>query len=240
MKTVLLAGAAALALSAGGASAAVSHPGAVTHAVPHHMVSAPGKGGKTLYDQNTGDNGAGIVSSDFDSGSFDSYDSQIADDFVVPKGSNWQVTEVDVTGVYFNGYGPSDGQNVYFYKDNNGVPGDTVAECDNQQGGNNDTGSFTIKLDKKCKVNLTGSSGKAEAGKKTKGSTYWVSVQARMNFVGGEGEWGWDTNNTQVGNPAMFRSAGGFGCTDWDTLANCVGSYGQGPDVAFALLGKSK
>jgi hypothetical protein len=105
-----------------------------------------------------------------------------------------------------------------------GVPGGTVAECDKLNITSDAFGTFGIKIPKSCPIKL----GKGK---------YFVSVQAGINFVSGAGEWGWNTNNTQRGGPAMFRSAGGFGCTQWDTLANCIGSYGQGPDVAFALIG---
>jgi|KBSMisStaDraftv2_1062788.scaffolds.fasta_scaffold35298_5 hypothetical protein len=229
MKTLLLASAAVLALSAGIASAGAKHPGAITHAKAHHFITSPGARQVTLYDQNIADNGVGIVSDDFDSGTFDSYDSQIADDFAVPAGVRWKIRHVQVTGVYFNGSGPSDGQNIYFYKDEGGKPGKLKYSCGTVHGRDNGSGSFDIIIPKSCDASVKG----FDAGKR-----FWVSVQARMNFTGGAGEWGWSTNNTQVGNPAMFRSAGGFGCTQWDTLANCIGSYGQGPDVAFALVGK--
>src|SRR5437764_1625977 len=96
MKTVLLASAAMFALT-GAAFAGAAHPGKVAHSVPHHYVHGLPPGTVTLYDQNDNDNGVGIVSDDFDSGSFDSYDSQIADDFKVPKGTTWKVKEVDVS-----------------------------------------------------------------------------------------------------------------------------------------------
>lgn len=223
-KTALLASAAILALSAGTALAA-SHPAAITHAPFHRVVNGAAPGSVTLYDQNIADNGVAIVSDFFDSSSFASYDDQIADDFSVPSGHKWKVKQIDVTGVYFNGYGPADFVNVFVYKNSKGKPGKTKAECDGLATGDNGSGTFTIKLPKTCKIHLA-------AG------NYWVSVQAGINFLSGAGEWGWETNNTQNGKPAMFRSNGGFGCTNWDTLANCIGSYGQGPDVAFDLKGK--
>lgn len=228
-KTALLAASAVLALSAGGASAA-SHPAATSahsgkfaHA---YLLHSP-KGLKTLYDQNDDSQGYADVSDNFDSGSFDSYDDQGADDFTVPSGSTWTVKEVDVSGLYFNGYGPSDGQTVSFYKDKKGKPGKQVATMQTN-GADDGFGNFAISLGKK--------------GVKLKSGTYWVSVQANMNFSSGAGEWGWATRNTQNGNAAMWQNPGdGFatGCTKWSPEAACLGGV-AGPDHMFALKGKSK
>src|SRR5437763_8368480 len=55
----------------------------------------------TLYDQNSDDTGESINSQNFES-SFDAYDDQAADDFLVPSSHVWAIKEVDVTGVYFS------------------------------------------------------------------------------------------------------------------------------------------
>jgi len=68
----------------------------------------------TLYDQL---NNAGTVSTnsqEFETANA-AFNNQAADDFVVPSGQSWQVTEVDAQGVYFNGPGPAASFNVYFY-----------------------------------------------------------------------------------------------------------------------------
>jgi len=225
-RTLLLASAAVLALSVGGAaSAKPAHPGVAGpkgHYV-HQTIFKSQRGASTLYDQTDNDTGVGIVSDNFDSGSFDSFDNQGADDFTVPSGHKWVVSEVDAPGAYFNGSGPQDGVNVFFYKNKSGVPGKIAAEVDNVSP-TDSAGSFSLKVGKV----------------KLKPGTYWVSVQANMNFVGGQGEWGWETSGTQHGSVAMFRSAGGFGCTDWAPMQSCIGSYGEGPDFMFTLKGKDK
>lgn len=228
MKTLLLGAAAALVLTAGGVSAAPHAPSLVVKNAPGHVHLFPGKGAKTLYDQTDGDTGVGVVSDAFDSGTFASYDDQGADDFSVPKGQTWTVTEVDVPGVYFNGPGPSDGENVTFYSDSSGTPGTAVKKgtFTGVMGGDS-AGTFTIKLGKKG-VKLKG------------GKTYWVSVQTNMNFGGGAGEWGWESSGTQHGNAGMWQNPGnGFatGCTTWAPVLTCLG---YGPDFLFALKGKSK
>ena len=49
-----------------------------------------------------------------------------ADDFVVPGGQTWTVTEVDAQGGYLNGNGPADNFNVFFYQNSGGLPGTQI------------------------------------------------------------------------------------------------------------------
>lgn len=225
-KTVLLASAAALALSAAGVASAKS--GQPSMASPkgtfaHQTIFKTPKGSVTLYDQNSNDSGSGIVSDNFTSGSFPSYSDQAADDFTVPSGHTWNVKEVDVTGIYFNGPGPTTGVNVFFYKDKHGLPGKLVKEIDGATYTDNGFGTFAIQTSKV----------------KLKPGTYWVSVQADMDFAGGPGEWGWEVNTVQTGNTAAWQNpGGGFAvCPTWDRLETCLGF---GPDLMFALKGKDK
>jgi hypothetical protein len=44
----------------------------------------------------------------------------------VPGGQSWRVTEVYAQGVYFNGSGPANNFNVFFYQDSGGLPGTLV------------------------------------------------------------------------------------------------------------------
>ena len=79
-----------------------------------------------LYDQinNPAPTPGGVTSQDFEA-AFDTFDSQAADDFVVPA-PGWTVTDVDVAGVYANGAGPAASFHVYFYADAAGLPGALV------------------------------------------------------------------------------------------------------------------
>src|SRR5206468_268275 len=115
-------------------------------------------------------------SQDFET-AFDAFDDQAADDFFVPGTEIWTVQRVVVGGVYFNGVGPAASFNVTFYANAGGLPGAAVP------GGTytglaytNVAGVFTIPLP----TFLVLSPG-----------TYWVSVQARMDFNMG-GQWGWN------------------------------------------------
>ena len=219
--TALLLGTAAILATA---SVAIAGPSTITHKTAHRFISGNPPGSATLYDQNGNDGGTGVSSQNFES-SFDAYDDQGADDFVVPSGHTWTVKEVDITGVYYNGYGPAASETVYFYKNKGGLPGKLAAECDGVAGSDNGSGSFTIKIPKSCKVKL-------------KAGTYWVSVQANMDFLSG-GQWGWEVNSVQNGNASAWQNpGGGFGvCPTWGTTLSCIG---YGPDYMFALKGKDK
>ena len=68
------------------------------------------------------------------------------------------------------------------------VPGTLVAER-LAQGYAPDEGNFEVDL--ASAVELTG-------------GTYWVSVQANLDFAP-DGQWGWMTRSVQSGNGAAFR-----------------------------------
>jgi len=224
MKTALLAAAAVLALTAGASAAGLPAATSAGKDVQAHRLNIQTKGLKTLYSQNTNNGGVGLVSQMFGS-SYPTYDSQGADDFVVPTGKKWDITEVDVTGVYFNGAGPATSENVYFYADSSGAPGTLVKSFLNVAGTDNGTGSFAITLPKK-------------GMKLKKAGTYWVSVQANLAYKAG-GEWGWEDNSVQTGSEAHWQNPGnGFatGCTSWTDIETCLG---YGPDLMFDLKGKT-
>lgn len=154
-RTLLLtaAGAVTLAAAAGasalGAAAAGLAPGSTHLGIGQSVQALDGGQGQTtgvLYSQNDNDSSVGVVSQNFEP-ELDVYDSQLADDFVVPDPRRpWQMAGITVTGVYFNGSGPATSENVTFYKDANGVPG----EVENAQTvvGADSNGSFTIPLAK--------------------------------------------------------------------------------------------
>ena len=229
-KAALFAAASVLALCAGNAALARSIP------IPAFVGSTAGKAqprlestkAHTLYNQNSNDSGVGLVSMNFTS-DFYTYDSYEADDFVVAKGRTWKVGEVDVTGVYINGSGPSNYEDIYFYKNAIGMPGEVVS------GGTftnlsctDNSGSFSCVLPKRVVL---------KGGKQ--GGHYWVSVVANMDFAGGAGEWGWEGNNTIHYDQAHWENPnGGFGiCRTWGTNDTCLG-FTQ--DDMFDLKGTSK
>ena len=128
-------------------------------------------------------------------------------------------------GSYFNGAGPANSVNVFFYADAATFPGAAVA------GGTYmnvpitsgaATGSFVILLP----TPLTLAPG-----------TYWVSVQANMDFPVG-GQWAWNDRTVQSNSGAAFQNpGGGFACSggnSWVRKPTCV--TGAAPDNIFQLL----
>jgi hypothetical protein len=187
------------------------------------QISAPNALQTVLYDQTDNPSGAGTNSQNFEAAN-DAFDDQVADDFVVPAGG-WTIGQVNVGGVYFNGAGPANSVNVFFYADAATLPGAAVA------GGTYlnvpitsgaASGSFHIVLP----TTLTLAPG-----------TYWVSVQANMDFGVG-GQWAWNDRTVQSNSGAAFQNpGGGFACSggnSWVRKPTCV--TGAAPDNIFQLL----
>jgi hypothetical protein len=206
------------------ATAAIALTGVSAMAAPQ-MVSpdrhSPGK--QVLYNQNDNPSYA-YVNSQNDTGGDTAVNDQGADDFIVPSGKTWKVTEVDVTGCC--AYTNSITENVYFYKDKNGVPGRLVRN-----------GSF---------LNLSGTGNPSFAislgtGVRLKAGHYWVSVVANCDYETGCG-WGWGETSTINNDAALWQNPGnghGTGCTTWATLETCLGGAYAG-DFMFELQGKSR
>jgi hypothetical protein len=176
-----------------------------------------------LYTQNGRQLAGGIPSQNFEE-SYDRYDSRSADDFQVPKGKTWTISEVDVIGAYFDGVGLAVSENVTFYTNAGGLPGAIVKDYTGLPGSDNGSGALNIKIPKT----------------KLKTGTYWVSVQVNMDFSSG-GEWAWKSQDTSVGLPAAWENPNdgfGTGCTTYTAEFSCFDD-GFG-DHLFTLKGKSK
>jgi len=172
-----------------------------------------------LYDQLDNPGTISWVSQEFpDMPDFTAF---LADDFVVPGGQSWQVTEVHAQGVYFNGPGPANNFNVFFYQDSGGLPGTNV-HTRIAQPYVDSGGVFEVFLT----VPVTLAPG-----------TYWVSVQAHMIFDP-NGQWGWTERTVQANSPAAWQNpAGGFGvCPTWDVRTTCLGASAA-TDQMFRLIG---
>jgi hypothetical protein len=238
MKSILLASAAALALCVCGAAQAAPGMNAVGahgngQAAVHY---APPKGAKVLYDQNSGTGSDGFFSQTLSS--YPQYDEYLADDFTVPKGKTWKVSEVEVGGFYYVEAGPASSVNVYFWSNNKGLPNGTtaLASCLNITPTNGlSTGAFQITLPNTCKATFK--------GKGKKGTTYWVSVQANMAGIDTSGYWAWDTVPVHGNQAAGDWYGGSVGTlepscnTSFQTLDYCTGTT---TDLSFELLGKQK
>lgn len=68
----------------------------------------------SLYEQMSNPATTGTVSQDFTD--YPTYSCQAADDFTVPGGITWFISEVDVSGFYNNGNGPVTVVNFFIYR----------------------------------------------------------------------------------------------------------------------------
>jgi hypothetical protein len=154
--------------------------GAKNATVRVHRPARPAAPSVVLYDQY--DNiGANSTSSQNFEASFDIYDSELADDFVVPSGQTWNIDQVDAAGVYYNGAGPAASVNLSFYNNAGGLPGGNVATRTNLA--MTDTGgSFVVPIPSPVVLGQ---------------GTYWVSVQANLDFSAG-GQWGYTAPSSRT------------------------------------------
>ena len=181
-----------------------------------------------LYDQYnnldiTNIMGQAVISQNFTTQ--DGYDSQGADDFIIPSGQFWKIAQVQVPGVLF---GPAPTFNVFLYTNSGNKPGTQIFA---------QTGITPVP----GVVALNGSSdgsvllGVSDTGWLTAGH-YWVSVQA-----GNKDDFGWYFYlRTVTSNaPGLWQNPNdgfGYGCTTWTETNTCTGFIGTS-DFGFRLLG---
>lgn len=183
------------------------------------ITGSPASPRAVLYNQMDGDSGSGSSSQDFEAAN-DSFDSQLADDFVVPDGEIWSIDGVDVIGQYEDESGPADSFNVNFYANSaDDLPG-TLVESRPASAYTNGA-SPIIALDSPVVLGY---------------GTYWVSVQARMDFTP-NGQWFWNDRFAAANSPSAFRNPGGdlSTCTEWATKVTCLAAAGA--DMVFRLNG---
>ena len=180
-----------------------------------------------LYDQN--DNPAptpgGIVSQDFEWGNTHPLDAYAADDFVVPAGQTWYVTQVMAVGEYDNGGIPADSFTVWFLRDEGTLPEGRVLDSRYSCTYVDAAGTFTITLPTPIQLSP---------------GTYWVSVQASW-FHFSQTVWFWDNRAGVSNSGAAWENPGGgynTGCGTWGRKTTCVPTT-NGPDQLFELIGTS-
>jgi hypothetical protein len=183
-----------------------------------------------LYDQLTGITPPNsLTNQDFEA-SFNAYDSEGADDFVV-DGQGWYITGMDLCGVYSasNGTGPVNAVNVLFYDDNAGEPA-AAPRCD-YTGTVQTTGGTAGPLGSPApmEIDWDGTPCALEPG------TYWAVISISQTF-GSAGQY---FTSTGPGGNGLWRNPGngfGTGCTDWATPASCGIGTGESAWM-FALEG---
>ena len=183
---------------------------------------APNAGAAILYDQTNNASGDGAPDQNFEP-AFDAYDSEGADDFVVPAGRIWTVESLVQTST--TGLPATLTSTVTFYADNAGFPGAAVCTRTGQ------TAAITAGS---TTTTLSGGGCVLTAG------TYWVGVQVNQNF-GTNGQHFWSNRTTQTGNGGVWRNPGdGFatGCTNFNRQTICGVGGGQAPDYLFRLDGQ--
>lgn len=181
---------------------------------------------EVLWDQTQSPSGSGASDQDFEP-TFDSHDSEGADDLEVPQGEDWLVTAMTTIGTQSTGLNevalvPSS-VSISFYPDDGGTPSATpICEHLDQTSFVGST-SITTTLDIPCNL---------PAGK------YWVSHQVRQDLIP-FGRHFWSGSSDQLLNGAVWRNpldGLGTGCTDWQRLADCGVAIGSA-DFLFQLVG---
>jgi hypothetical protein len=163
----------------------------------------------------------GRASQDFEA-SFDAYDNQAADDFVV-SGGPWDINFIRFYG-FWSVAGPADGFNIYFYADNAGTPGTLINSY------------LTVPYVEAaglflCELPTTFTANNA--------TTYWISIQADMDFAVG-GQWYWQANLLpQIGYEGYWQNPGdgfGTGFTTWTAGTTVWGATYPDRDFTFEFF----
>lgn len=194
---------------------ALAFPAVLLQASPGAQAAAP----VVLYDQTanaatpSADPGAPNFSPSND---FGGDTDRTADDFVVPAGATWAISEIGVAGA-FEAPTTESTVNVYLYADAAGKPGNQIFS----QLAVVATGAPNFV------VPLTG------APALTAG-TYWVTVQF---IVDGGPFWSWGTSTVQRGNPAHWTGLEGPAECQAGWAVRTVCWAGTNPDQVFVLKG---
>ena len=206
----------------------VPPPKAVVSGVPGPI--GRGSAAAILYDQYNNAGGTGVSSDDFKPSEWDPYDDVAADDFVVPAGKQWSITEIKVSGAYTpdsgGSTGPADWVKVQIYQDAGGLPGVAVYTADHLAPSVGlASGSFV--LDPTPAAVLPG-------GK------YWLGVQASIQYVD-HGTWRWTDRTVKSNSGAAWSNPGGgfaiSACTNWGARASKCNLDPTQPDQVFQILG---
>jgi hypothetical protein len=155
------------------------------------------------------------------------FDSEAADDILVPAGQPWLIKQVFASGSYFDVKAQS--VNITFFADASGVPGDPVDGCayNGITTFTDASGLLTIDLPTQCA--LQGGS---------LGTTYWLGVQPVTGTGAAFGIWYWSENSVQHGDVAQWENPnGGFhqGCATWGDRTTCA--QDTDPDQCFSVSG---
>jgi hypothetical protein len=145
-------------------------------------------------------------------------DEQAADDFMVPAGQAWQLTEVRVPG-------PT-GPGAYDYRVT------VFSDAGNRPGGQVFLRQASVPLAGPTLTIALGSTPQLQP------SHYWISVQLMNLFA-----WAWQNRTVLSGSPAMWQNPDGSDgkpeCITWNLRTTCESETFGFPDQAFSLQGNA-
>lgn len=185
--------------------------------------------------------GGSAISHDFTDAGNAPMTSFAADDYIVPDGDSWTVFYVNFIGSYFSySNADVDAYNIFFYEDNDGVPGDVIQSFENISQYNtvfvSDPGHIEL-IEATLPSPVTFTEGH-----------YWLSIQAVSNGSL-TGNWGWGThqNSATIDEEFMWKNPAdgfGYGFIDWTpgsmisfgSLNMAFGLYGQGQNNDLAMV----
>ena len=149
-----------------------------------------------------------------------------ADDFVVSAGQTWEVAQIFVLGSYVPDAGPAPDFDVVVYNSNGGAPDTVVISHTAVSPVSDVNGDITLAMNPPIVLGA---------------GTYWLSVNANMDFGDPPEQWFWTVRTVQTGEPYHWMETGVFGtsCTSgWQPGASVCGvGGGADPDLAFGMRG---
>lgn len=197
----------------------------------------PTKAGLVIYDQMNEISGSGTTSQEFSD--LPAYTSYVADDFIVPTGSTWNINYIDVAGFFTDNtaHNPLNAVNVFIYADDNGKPGSAINTFTHL------TSITQTAIDTslhKLEIVLPSAVVLAEGH-------YWLGVQAVGDYSS-IGYWRWCSHvGLTIENEYCFKNpldGFGSGMTDWTSASMFAWSdfnlaftfYGPGLPNDLSLL----
>ena len=167
----------------------------------------------------------GVTAQDFES-TYNQYDAQVADDFIVPTGVTWYVDSIIIPGSYSSGATATCGLIYNVHSDNSGEPGTQIfGDTINSDLDGNGDGDLVLRFETPVSI----SSGH-----------YWLVANGRKDFASGGGQWYWQRDVNNQGYPALWRNPGdGFtsGCTSWTTFYDCTSLSMVDSGITFYMYG---
>lgn len=166
--------------------------------------------------------GFGVTSNDFRLDILDIIDTQAADDFVVPAGELWHLTDAFVLGQHQEDVIPVERAHVFIYSNDGGKPGSLIYSRLDADVSSSTSSDFSVPL----AVDLA-------AG------TYWLSVQTAWPDVQ---DWIWSRREPATGFNGVWRNpldGYGYGHTVWTDIPDLsfLSNDPDSSDLLFELRG---